>query len=514
MIDGCFGVGLYTQRCLSLPRKMAQLRPDDGASLLDHETWERPPLDLDAFFKGLYEYHAAHGLYGLVLNEVHDVLLHLGILIFVFAVGCMDWTSMLSHDGERDVLDYVQTPYTAFTVVWALFLALYATWRVVSLWSHLPHWWGSHQFFTNDVHDCQTKSWAEIVGEIVDVQRQGRRTLIVNGATLTPVDIASRILRRENYMVAMVEQDVLQTQPTDVAVWFAWMVILAPMFNAAQPWRLALTVKGVQRRASIALGLLIAAFPLLVALRLAYFALRAAERAASPLRTFAPRRWTVSTRWRAREYNEYPHALRRRLKSAAHDAERYLAHVPHPWTRRLLALASFWAGSVVGMITLLAALHEDALTELHAWDHNLLWWLALWSGIFACLRHLKPSGTESDQEARRAAWSRVVETLRIDSDLDIETRFPLFATEWMYSIVSLLRMPSVLWRWRQEAQASSIVSSIETMTAFDTRMGDVCSASLMATLPSDGVGTKYARSFNTFSDMYASVWDLQASLST
>ena len=501
---------------------MAQLSPADSDSLLNSvmeegTPWQQPPRDLDAFFQGLYAYHSAHGLAGMVLNEVHDWLLHVGILIFVYVMfGCIDWSSMMSSGHEVAVEDYVHRPYVLFTAIWSMLLVLYVVWRVVCLRHLIPQWRTSHQFFTKDLTNVQHKSWTEVVGELIAVHHQRHRILIANSLTMTPIDVAGRVLRRENYLVALAEQGALQTEPTDVVVWFAWWVILGAMFDPHQPWRLTLTAGGLRRRAEIALGVLLLLFPLILLLRVVYFGLRAAERAASPKRTFAPRRWSVSTRWHVREFNEYPHSLRRRLSMASRDAQCYLDLVPHPWTRRFLALGSFWAGSVVGGITLLTALHEDALTQMHLWDHNLLWWLALWSGIFACLRHLKPSGTESDPDALRSAEERVRSILRL-GQCDIHRMFPLFAVEWFWSVVSLLRMPGTLWTWREDAEA--IVSTIEVMTSFDTRLGDICSASLMATLPeqkqnqdSGMFGPKYDRSFHAFSDMYASVWDLQASL--
>ena len=69
------------------------------------------------------------------------------------------------------------------------------------------------QFYSNvldiNVNELPTMDWSEIVRRLVIAQDNGSVTLQRGGGSLNALHIASRIMRKENYLIAMINNDIL-----------------------------------------------------------------------------------------------------------------------------------------------------------------------------------------------------------------------------------------------------------------------------------------------------------------
>lgn len=58
-----------------------------------------------------------------------------------------------------------------------------------------------------------TIEWHEVVARFLEKQRSGEYRVSISQQELTAHDVASRILRRENFLVALIDQKVLDLRP-------------------------------------------------------------------------------------------------------------------------------------------------------------------------------------------------------------------------------------------------------------------------------------------------------------
>ena len=165
-----------------------------------------------------------------------------------------------------------------------------------------------------------TITWPDLLRRLVLLQRHMR---LCAARDLTEHDIVQRIMRKDNYLIAMLSVGVLSlTVPgapllprrpllTQTLVWALHSTILDPAFDPAT-FRLrgeALQAPLLRRRMRRAALLGAALSPFVVAYLLMYHLLGNAERFYHHPSSAAERTWSPTAHWLFREFNELPHQL-------------------------------------------------------------------------------------------------------------------------------------------------------------------------------------------------------------
>ena len=122
---------------------------------------------------------------------------------------------------------------------------LYLAWAVLHFFLDLRRVLEMRTFFRDKLHvddvDLQAIQWDTVVQRIVELQQTSRLCIVKD--QLTAHDIANRILRKENFMVAFVNRGLLPLQPleplpglrlnllTKTLEWNLYKCILDAMFD-------------------------------------------------------------------------------------------------------------------------------------------------------------------------------------------------------------------------------------------------------------------------------------------
>ena len=174
-----------------------------------------------------------------------------------------------------------------------LLFATYVSWSVAHFFRDLRPLLEMHALFKDKLHICDTDlqaiQWDTIVQRIVDLQQTSRLCIVKD--QLTAHDIANRILRKENFMVAFVNRGLLPLQPleplpgfrihllTKTLEWNLYKCILDAMFDQHFRIRQSFTqdIAGLRRRFVLAGILNLLLSPFIMTLMLFYFLLKHAE---------------------------------------------------------------------------------------------------------------------------------------------------------------------------------------------------------------------------------------------
>ena len=163
----------------------------------------------------------------------------------------------------------------------------------------------------------------------------GRRS---RGAVLDERDIVARIMRKENYLIGMINRDVVNTRLEPVSVLFkkdAWMTksvqsnfdlaVFNWMFDEKFHVRKDFyDVEALRRRFKTLAVVNFFLCPFLAIFMTFYFVLHNAERFYHQPSAVGTREWSSVAFWRMREFNELPHFARWRLTAAHKYATRYV----------------------------------------------------------------------------------------------------------------------------------------------------------------------------------------------
>jgi hypothetical protein len=192
--------------------------------------------NLDLFFSSLYSYYYHRGLVPIVGKGVVQVVsllftLWLSIVLFVY----LDWTALATCTDETtcrsDLASYVFPPphYHRSSwgnrypnPVWSLlvicYVGLFLAYAVFAIWSGLQtvrEALDAKFVFEERLGISARKleggavDWnRDVVDKLLELQRSGQYRVAIHGQDLDALVIANRILRKENFMVALFNQGV------------------------------------------------------------------------------------------------------------------------------------------------------------------------------------------------------------------------------------------------------------------------------------------------------------------
>lgn len=184
--------------------------------------------NLDAFLLELYEYYVEHGIWSMLLARI----IHLATTGFLFALymflsTCIDYSKVPASKSTSEVLVPKCMQNTSF--VKSLLLWLFTFWWVWMLFKHvmsIRRLWALHEFYHHLLGipdtDLQTVSWERVVEGLMKLRNANVQTAdhlprFVRDETKTKNqsrqrmdahDIANRLMRRDNYLVALVNKEI------------------------------------------------------------------------------------------------------------------------------------------------------------------------------------------------------------------------------------------------------------------------------------------------------------------
>lgn len=341
----------------------------------------------------------------------------------------------LAEDGQRGRDALCATYLTVFGVYWI--------WSCLATVNSLREAYEMSKFYAMELglgeREVRSVRWNGVVTRLAELQRTGRapwRAFQTAAAVrrrhrdseaareeedvISAHDVAIRIMRKDNYLVAMLNAGILalelplpsrlvgryrlldalcgRLRLTKTLEWSLQACILdyrlgrsGGYFRSQGLTRSALTDDAASLRqrfvtagvAHVVLMPFVAAF-----MSMRFFMMHAPEWRENK-RYLGPRQWSPVARWAFRELNELPHVFEARLAASEPHADAYLKMFPRPVLAAASRCIAFAAGAVVATLVALAAVLEggDALLlNVHFGDRPLLWYVGAFSAILALAR--------------------------------------------------------------------------------------------------------------------------------
>lgn len=244
----------------------------------------------------------------------------------------------------------------------------------------------------------RTVSWPEVVARLVAAQSSTRLSIAKD---LTEQDVVARIMRRENYLIGMLNKGVLALNIplpglrrhlvlTKTLEWNVYWCVLDAMFDDRFTVKQTfLRDKSALQRRFKTMAVINACFsPFLLVFLVIYFFMKNAEAFYHHPSTLGNRRWSPLARWKLREFNELPCFLTHRLSAGHAAAEKYVSQFPNPVVSHIARFVAFVAGSFAALLLALTLLDERLLEHDLAMGRQTVWWLALLGVLLAVSRSM------------------------------------------------------------------------------------------------------------------------------
>ena len=286
--------------------------------------------------------------------------------------------------------------------------------------------WNMHNFYHYllDIpdKDIQTVSWQEIVKRLMLLRDSNPATAA--GVTerhrhfmgsqskqrMDAHDIANRLMRRDNYLIALINKDVLDlTLPipflrnrqlfSKTLEWNLSLCILDYVFNEQGQVRL-LFLKDTHRRAlsdglrrrfifAGFMNVLCAPF-IIVYFMMLYFFRYFNEYQKNPSQ-IGSRQYTPYAQWKFREFNELWHLFQRRINMSYPFASRYVDQFPKDKTIQVSRFVAFITGAVVSVLALASVIDPELFLGFEITsERTVLFYLGVFGSVWAVARGAVP----------------------------------------------------------------------------------------------------------------------------
>ncbi|XP_054801760.1 autophagy-related protein 9-like isoform X2 [Prosopis cineraria] len=387
--------------------------------------------DLDLFFERLYSYYCEKGL-GCIIVKWTVELLSLGFTICFsgFFLLYVDWNGLRNAKCGMDAVEsgikpcnlakealrqLPLTPLTLTKTIIVVYLGIFSIFWIfcfLRFFNQLKDILEIRQFYHNSLHvtddDIQTMPWATILEKVVLIQSSQQLCLVKD---LSAHDMVMRLMRKENYLIGMLNKGVLAfpishwvpgagptvnsgpngTQCrlilTKTLEWTLNWCILHSMFdrNFCVKQDFVSNPKTLKKRLMVVGLAMLLLSPFLVIFMLVYLFLRHAEQFYNHPSTASSRRWSNLSMWMFREFNEVDHLFKHRVNNSVIHASEYLKQFPSPIVSIIAKFISFVSGGFAAILIIVAFL-EESLLEGHIFGRNLFWYGAVFGTITAISR--------------------------------------------------------------------------------------------------------------------------------
>lgn len=387
---------------------------------------------LDRFMLEVYEYYVQHGVWSILLARLLKMSTELFVFSFAtFLTTCIDYHKVPLSKSTSEVM----VPRCMAKAPWwkniAIFVFLiYWCVRTTSYLNDTRRLFRMHDFYRHvlgiDDQDIQTVSWVRVVEGLVRLQNANVATAQPGPALrkyvkyskpqqrMTAESIANRLMRQDNYYVALYNKDILDfTLPLPFigsrqcySKSLEW-AINACMTNFIfdeqgniRPFALdvknrSVLVQAMQNRFRFAALLSIVAAPFnIVRFCVMYFFRYYTEFTRNPSKVSA-RSFTPFAEWKIREVNELEHLFQRRLRQASPFANEYLKQFPKDKTDQACRFVAFVSGAIASILALATLFDPELFLGFEVTPgRTAVFWLTVMFGVFGVAHGSLPDENE------------------------------------------------------------------------------------------------------------------------
>jgi len=377
--------------------------------------------NLDLFFTSLYNYYYHRGLTPIIGKGIVELVsLFVTLWLSVFLSLYVDWQQLATcHDEDTCKPNFsnymIHAPFsrlslwTTIVFVYCTLFTCYGIFSVWAFWHTIKDAFQAKYFFEEKLGISARKleggavDWdKDVAGKLLVLQQSGTYRIAIHDGNLDALVIAQRIMRKENFMVAFFNKDILDiTLPFSqkkffckTLEWSLYFCVLNYMFNHKYQVRPAffLDPRALKQRFILCGVAHLVFMPFLLFFMFLHFIMNNAYDWKSTKKYLGPKEWTMVAKWTFREFNELPHFFERRLGPSYEAADDYLKLFTQSEIMTTLGrIMAFLGGSFGGILLVFAAINDAILFNVKIGPWNLLWYGGVMGVIYSVGKGMLPN---------------------------------------------------------------------------------------------------------------------------
>ncbi|KAL1306617.1 hypothetical protein AAFC00_005298 [Neodothiora populina] len=481
--------------------------------------------NLDAFLLELYEYYAEHGIWSMLLSRAINMATTAFLFsLYMFMSSCIDYSKIPASKSTSEVLIPKCMQNTSFAK--NVLLWCFTFWWCWMLFKHLMdvrRLWSLHEFYHHLLNipdiDLQTVSWERVVEGLMKLRNSNARTADDLPRYLKDVtkhqakqrmdahDIANRLMRRDNYFVALFNKEIFDlslpvpflgtrqfySKSLEFCIQFCFQDFIFDHQGQVKPSCLKRQdrnhlIQTLRRRLRFTAIMSIILAPVNIGAHcIYYFSRYYAEFRNSPSKLSA-RAFTPLAEWKFREFNELQHDFRQRMRMSYPFADDYLNQFPRDKTHQLLQFVSLVSGTLAGLLGLATLLDPELFLGFEITPgRTAFFYISILMAIFAGARGGVPDESEvhdpvlhlmnvihmTHYQPSRGRHQLHSNDVRVEFSSLYQMKILIFLEE----IMSLIIAPFVLWK-NSGKRSETIVDFFRNSTVQVDGLGYLCAFSV------------------------------------
>lgn len=513
-------------------------------------------VNMDEFLIDLYYYYRGKGFANIIMGRAVDIVILVFILTFTtFLKWGVDYNYFFNEWSSNSnvnltLRDLVIPNYFAtqvpFLAKFLLFgFACYIVLRLVQLYfdytyklAELKSFY-KHLLGISDDLELMTISWSTIVERLMQLKDYNSLTLsnpnlpphyvsdLNSKVRLNAHDIANRIMRKDNYMIALINKEVLdlsipvpsildslisrRSVLTRTLEWNLKLCIDNFVFNENGQINQSILKESSRNQLSQELSsrfkmaaiinLILCPFIVIYFVLLNFFRYFN-EYKTNPSSLIGLRQYTPWAEWKLREFNELPHFFIKRLHLSIGPANTYINQFPGGFLiTNMMTLANFISGAFLAVLVLMALFFEDEEHNFWAFEitenRSTLFYISIFGTLWALTSGLLNTSTVTnsaenlntqgvsffyDPEASLryvsqfthylpSSWNGRLHTAEVKKEFC--ELYSLKIIVIFNEILSLILTPFVLW-FKVSNSSSAIIDFFREYTIHVDGLGHVC----------------------------------------
>ena len=369
-----------------------------------------------------------------------------------------------------------------------------------------------------DVHDSdiQTVRWQEIVKKLMDLRDLNPTTAAAmkdrhrhfmgtqSKQRMDAHDIANRLMRKENYLIALINKDILDfTLPipflgnrqlfSKTIQWNLSLCILDHVFDDRGQVR-SLFLKDTHRRVlsdSLVQRFKFAAFmnaicaPFIIIFFMLFYFFRYFNEYQRNPSQIGSRQYTPLAEWKFRQFNELGHFFEERTNMSYPFATRYVDQFPKDKTIQLAKFIAFVAGAIVSVLAVASIIDPESFLAFEITpERTVLFYLGVFGTVWAMARGAVPEEhMVFDPETalkevigfiqyQPSHWQGQLHSNEVRAEFSQLYKMKLMI--FLEEIISILLTPLVLW-FSLPGCSDRVVDFFREFTLHVDGLGYVCS---------------------------------------
>ena len=463
------------------------------------------PEQLDTQLKRIYLYYSHQGFRSLVIEKVVNLCIHL-LLIFL----CLTLLCFVHYDRLTQSIPE-NTPLSHFfdfsasrvpVILWIFLSGLLAVWilNFIQFIRDIPDLFAIRRFYRErlNIEKVSEVDWNLIVD---------RLSIAFN---LDSLSITARIMRRDNYIISMVNKGILGVEKN------SWSSLV---FNYSKPfeWSLSYSVfsylflndtvnvellnrdyrvyasEKLRVRMIIVGCLLLLLSPVILGFLLTYNIFIYFDQIRSTPSILGGRTWSRYAVWKFRNLNELPHYFSDRMIASSEYTQKFLGQFPNHLLPILLHLPTLIFGALLTLLIFFSFLNNDFLVSVILFDRSLLYYVGGLGLALTGIRALIPNNDSKSDPQKYL--SRVIEYTQYSpkswlSDVhsakeEIDSLYSYRLLIFLQAMLSVVTGPIFLIFFLSK-RSDEIIGFLQDFTIYDNNLGYICSLSSFSRLEYHG----------------------------